>query len=89
MKHVPRFFFMALLLALVLVYGIGASRPIENDFNATTDCAEQCKENYDAMVKRCNELSGPRAERCRSAAQKQYDGCLERCKGGNAPSPGL
>jgi hypothetical protein len=89
MKHTTRPFFIALLLTLILVYGVGASRLIKNSFSSTTDCAEQCKDSYDAMIERCDKLSGPKAERCRSMAQKQYDSCLERCKGGNAPSPGL
>jgi hypothetical protein len=93
MKHANRPFFFALLLALILLYGVGISRPVKNGSGPTTDCAGQCKDNYDEAVKRCNDLSGPRAERCRIGAQKQYDNCLERCRGGNSQSserpPGL
>lgn len=89
MKRATRTFFIVLLLTFVLVYGVGASRPVKTRLCTTPDCAEQCKENYDAMVKKCNDISGPRGEKCRSMAQKQYDSCLERCRGGSAPSPGL
>ena len=84
MKHANRPSLIALLLVLILIYGVGASRPIKNGHSSMTDCAGECKDNYDAMVKRCDELSGPKAERCQSIAQKQYDNCLERCKRGNA-----
>ena len=88
MKYATRPFFIALLLTLVLIYGVGASRPIKNRERATTDCAEQCKERYDAMMERCKH-SGPKSEKCQGMAQKQYESCLERCRGGNAPRPGL
>ncbi len=89
MKYANRPVLIALLLTLVLVCGVGTSQQIKIGSDSMTDCAGRCKENYDAMVKRCNEASGPRAERCQTMAQKQYDNCLERCRGGNAPSPGL
>lgn len=89
MKHAHRPFLIALLLTLILVYGVGAYRPIKPGFNSMPDCAGECKEKYDAMVERCNKLPSPKSEKCQSMAQKQYDGCLERCRGGNTPSPGL
>lgn len=87
MKHANRPFLAGLLLILILVCGVGISRPIKNRLNAMPDCAGQCKENYDAMVQRCSKLSGPKAEKCQSTAQQQYDNCLERCRGGNASRP--
>lgn len=87
MKHAHRPFLFALFLALILVYGVGASRLVKNGFISLTDCAGQCKERYDAMIQRCNELSGTGGERCQSMAQKQYDKCLERCKGGISGQP--
>jgi hypothetical protein len=87
MKHANRPFLAALLLTLILVCGVGISRPIKNRLNSMTDCAEQCKESYDAMIQRCNKLSGSKGEKCQSMAQQQYDSCLERCKGGNASRP--
>jgi hypothetical protein len=89
MKHANRSFLIALLLTLILVCGVSASRPNKTGGSSTPDCADQCKERYDAMMKRCNNLSGDAGEKCQAMAQKQYDNCLERCKGGNAPSPGL
>lgn len=88
MKPANRPFLVALLLTLILVCGVGIARPIKNKVNSMTDCAGQCRENYDAMVERCSKLSGPKGEKCQSMAQKQYDSCLERCNGGNAPSSG-
>ena len=89
MKHANRPFLIALLLTLILVCRVGIARPVKSSVNSMTDCAEQCKENYDAMVKKCNDFSGPKAEKCQSMAQKQYDSCLERCKGNDASRPGL
>jgi len=87
MKHANRPFLIALLLTLILVCGVGTSRPIKNRVNSMTDCAGQCKERYDAaMAQKCNKLSGVAGEKCQDMAQKQYDSCLERCKGGNASS---
>jgi hypothetical protein len=88
MKSTNRPFLVAFLLILTLVCAVGASRPIKDRFNSLPDCAGQCRESYDAMIERCNRLPGARADKCREIAQKQYDNCLERCKGGNAPSPG-
>jgi hypothetical protein len=89
MKHANRPLLVALLLTILLVCGVGISGPIKNRLNSMTDCAEQCKGNYDAAVERCNKLPDAKGEKCREMAQKRYDNCLERCKGGNAPSPGL
>jgi hypothetical protein len=87
MKHANRPFVVALLLALILVCGVGISGTVKNKVNSMPDCAGQCKERYDtAMAQKCNKLSGPASEKCQSMAQKQYDSCLERCKGGNASS---
>jgi hypothetical protein len=80
MKYANRSFLFALLLMLILVCGVGATRPGKTGGVSTTDCADQCKERYDTMLKRCNNLSGDAADRCQAAAQKQYDSCLERCK---------
>jgi hypothetical protein len=88
MKHANRSFLIALLLTLILVCGVGIARPVKST-SSLTDCAGQCKENYDAMVERCNNLSGARGEKCQEMAQKQYDSCLERCKGNNSSRPGL
>jgi hypothetical protein len=89
MKHAHRPFLAALLLTLILVCGVGTSQPIKSASNSMADCAERCKEHYDAAMKRCNEHSGAKAERCQAMAQRHYDNCLERCKGGDAPSPGF
>jgi hypothetical protein len=89
MKHAHRPFLIALLLTLILVCGVGTSQPIKSAANSMADCAEQCRGNYDAMVERCNKLPDAKAEKCREMAQKRYDSCLERCRGGNAPSPGF
>lgn len=89
MKHTKAPFLFSLLLILILVCGVGASRPIKTGLNLTTDCAGECKESYDEAVKQCNDLSGMRAERCQTMAKKRYDSCLEKCKGGNSPSPGV
>ena len=89
MKHANRPFLISLLLTLILVCGVGIARPVKSSLNSTTDCAGQCKENYDAMAERCSKLSGTKGEKCQEMAQKQYDSCLERCKGGgDAPSSG-
>jgi hypothetical protein len=87
MKHTNRPFLAGLLSILLLVCGVGISQPVKTSRNPAPDCAEQCKENYDAMIQRCSKLPGPKVEKCQSAAQQQYDGCLERCKGGNTSRP--
>lgn len=90
MKHANRPFLMALLLMLILVCGVGASRPVESRCTATTDCADQCKERYDAMIKRCNESSSRKGGNCEEMAQKQYDSCLEKCRSNSSGErPGL
>jgi hypothetical protein len=90
MKHANRPFLSALLLMLVLLCGVGASRPIRNGCNSTTDCTDQCKERYDAMIKRCNESPTRKGANCEEAAQKQYDSCLEKCKNNSSGErPGL
>jgi hypothetical protein len=83
MKHNNRPFLFVLFLILMLGYRASTSQPMRTGFSSSLGCAEQCKERYDAMVKRCNELSGSASERCQTVAQKQYDNCLERCKGGD------
>jgi hypothetical protein len=90
MKHTNRPFLIALLLTLILVCGVGASQPVKNGPNSMLDCAQQCRGNYDAAVERCNRLPDAKGEKCREMAQKRYDNCLDRCRGGgSAPSPGL
>lgn len=87
MKYANRSFLSALLLMFILVCGVGASRPSKSGSTLTMDCADQCKDRYDATMKRCNNLSGDAADKCQTMAQKQYDSCLERCKGGNSAHP--
>ena len=87
MKHANRPFLIALLFTLILVCGASASRPSKNRAVATPDCADQCKERYDIRMKSCNELSGEASEKCQNMAQKQYDSCLEKCKGGMSGRP--
>lgn len=88
MKHTNRSFLIALVLLLLLACGIGVSRPVRDRIISADDCAGQCKDRYNEMLKGCDALPGERAGKCQAAAQKQYDSCLERCRGQNISNPG-
>ena len=86
MKLAQRPLFPIVLLLLLLVCGIAIARTRmtqENGQNPdqTAGCADTCKKRLDKMLERCGAIPEAGREKCREAANDQYNKCLERCGG--------
>lgn len=84
MKLTKRPLIPILLLLLLLACGIAiaGSRSIKSSPAPVAGCLDDCKERLDKMLETCDSITGVRRDRCREAANKQYNKCAERCRGG-------
>lgn len=90
MKMRRRSLLLCGLILLLMVCGatLAASRAGgETKLVPVMDCTADCVARRDSSLERCNQMPSNFQQRCRDNASKQYDRCIESCKGGSSSAP--
>lgn len=73
-----------LLVAFLFAGNALASRSTNVTLRAVQDCAAGCTQKRDASLARCNRMSGDRKTTCETAANSEYDTCVQNCGAGKS-----
>jgi hypothetical protein len=79
MRIPSRILLLAVVAITLLISGasIAGSRRVSPI--APRDCAENCRNNRDRMLERCNTMPEAARDNCQERTNKQYEKCVERC----------